>query len=105
MQVSISGQLPEEAPVGPQGSYLALCPVVGFVVQAGDAVFFQALGFKCLDLFFPVSKQGPCFTAIEEDGGNKRLAQIEVAWEADGVAAPDTVVWVLLPCTGLLPGT
>ena len=77
MQVSISGQLPEEAPVGPQGSYLALCPVVGFVVQAGDAVFFQALGFKCLDLFFPVSKQGPCFTAIEEDGGNKRLVQLE----------------------------
>ena len=80
--------------------------LVGFVLPLGDAEKFpQALNVTKLDSLLRVSKQGPFFTAIEEDGGNKRLAQIEVAWEADGVAAPDTVVWVLLPCTGLLPGT
>ena len=36
---------------------------------------------------------GPCFTAVEEDGGDKRLAQLEVerVSEADGVASPDPV--------------
>ena len=33
-------------------------------------------------LFFRVSRQGPCFTATEENGGNKRLAQLELACEA-----------------------
>ena len=28
--------------------------------------------------FFSVSKQGPCLTAIERDGGGKRLAQLEL---------------------------
>ena len=37
---------------------------------------------------FRVSKQGPCFTATEENGGDKRLAQFELAFEADGVARP-----------------
>ena len=36
-----------------------------------------------------VSKQDPCLTAIEEDGGDKRLAQLEHAVEADGVTSPD----------------
>ena len=36
--------------------------------------------------FFRVSKQGPCFTVIEEDGGDKRLVELELACEADGVA-------------------
>ena len=40
--------------------------------QVGDAEKFpQTLGFKGLDSFLRVSKQGPCFTAIEEDGGDK----------------------------------
>ena len=42
-------------------------------------------------IFFSVSKQVPCFTAIEEDGGDRRLVQLELACEADGVAPPDTV--------------
>ena len=53
--------------------------------------FSLALAFKSLDPFFRVSKQGPCFTAIEEDGGDRRLVQLELACEADGVAPPDTV--------------
>ena len=36
----------------------------------------------CFFLFFLVSKQGPCFTPIEEDGGDKRLAKLELACEA-----------------------
>ena len=47
---------------------LALHPVVGLVLQIGDKKFPHALGFQSLD-FFPISKKGPCFTAIEEYGG------------------------------------
>ena len=36
-------------------------------------------------------KQGPCFTVIEEGGGDKRLLQLELACEADGIAPPDPV--------------
>ena len=35
--------------------------------------------------FFRISKQGPCFTAIEEDGGDERFVVHELAYEADGV--------------------
>ena len=35
-------------------------------------------------IVFSVSKQGPCFTAIEEDGGDKRLVEVNPAFEADG---------------------
>ena len=68
--------------------YLAPHPVVGVVLQVGDAERFpQAFGFEGLDPFLRVSEQGPiCFTAIEEDGGDKRLVELELACEADGVA-------------------
>ena len=46
---------------------------------------------KAWILFFSVRKQGPCFTAIEEDGGDKRPAELALACEADGVALPDPV--------------
>ena len=51
----------------------------------------QALGFENLDPFFRASKQGLCFTALEEDGGDKRLVELELAFEADGIALPDSV--------------
>ena len=58
----------------------------------GDAEKFpQALDFESLDAFLTVSKQGPCFTALEEDGGDKRLVQLELHCEANGVALPDPV--------------
>ena len=41
------------------------------------------------DPFSTVSSQGPCFTATEEDADDKRLLQLELAWEADGVAQLD----------------
>ena len=51
---------------------LAPHPVGGLVLQVGDAEKFpQALGFEGLGPFFRVSKQSPCFLAIEEDGGDK----------------------------------
>ena len=34
---------------------------------------------------------GPCFTAVGEDGGDKRLVDLELARKADGVALPDPV--------------
>ena len=75
---------------------LVLHGVSGPVLQAGDAErFHQALGFQSPAPFSRVSKQGLCFTAIEEDGGSKRLVELELACEADGVAPPDPV-YILL---------
>ena len=55
---------------------------VGLVLQVGDAEKFP----------HAVRKQGPCFTAIEEDGGDEKLVQLELLiCEADGVALPDPV--------------
>ena len=49
---------------------LAPHPVVGLVLQVGVTEKFpQALDSKAWILFFRVSKQCPCFTAVEEDGG------------------------------------
>ena len=51
---------------------LTLHPVAGHALQVGDAEKFpRALGFEKLDLIFRVSKQGLCFKATEEDGGDK----------------------------------
>ena len=85
-----------QVPVDPQGKevYLAPHPAIGLVFQVGDTEKFpHAVGFKSLDhfsfLFFRVSKQGPCFSAVEEDGRDKRLVELEPACKADGVAPPD----------------
>ena len=46
------------------------------MLQVGDAEKFpHALGFKSLDPFFRVGVQGPCFTATEENGVDKRLVK------------------------------
>ena len=43
--------------------------MVGLVLQAEDTEKLpRALSFEGLDPFFRVSEQGPCFTAVEEDG-------------------------------------
>ena len=56
---------------------LALHPVVGLVLQVGNTEkFLMHLASKAWILFFRVSKQGPCFTAIEEDEGDKRLVKL-----------------------------
>ena len=53
---------------------LALRPIVGRVFQVGNTEKFPMhLASKAWILFFRVSKQGPCFTVTEEDGGDKRL--------------------------------
>ena len=67
-------------------------PAVGLVLLVGDVEKFpQAFGFESLDPFSEVSKQRTYFTAIEEDGGSKRLVELEFACEADSVAHPDPV--------------
>ena len=69
---------------------LAHPPVVALVLQEGDAEkLCQGLVFDSLDPFLSVSKKGPSFTAMEEDGGDKSLVQLELACEAD--ALPDPV--------------
>ena len=71
---------------------LAPHPAFGLVLQVEDAEKFpQALGFESLGPFLGVSKQGPCFTTIDEDGGDKRLVQLELVCKADGVALSDPV--------------
>ena len=73
-----------------EGADLAPHPVVSFVLQVGDAEKFpQALGFEGLGPFLSVSNQGPCLTAIKEDGRDRRLVQLDC--DADGVASPDSV--------------
>ena len=65
-------------------------PVVGLVLQVEDAEKFpQTLGIDTLDPFFRIGKQGPCSTAIEEDGGDQRLIDIELACEAAAVLKMD----------------
>ena len=49
-----------------------------------------ALGLESPDPFLKVSKQGPCLAVLEEDGGDKRLVQLELACLSD-VALPDPV--------------
>ena len=75
-----------------KGVDLAPHPVVGLVLQVRDAEKFpQALGFEDLDPFLRASKQGPCFTAKDEEGGDERLVELELACEADGVQNPGPV--------------
>ena len=54
--------------------------------------FLRQLVSESLNPFFRVSKQGPCFTAIEKNGGDKRLVELEFAYEVDGVAQLGLVV-------------
>ena len=68
---------------------LASYPVV--VLQVDAKKFRHAFGFESLDPFPRLSRQGPCFTATEEDGGDKRLVQLELACETEGVGPPDSV--------------
>ena len=56
---------------------LALHQVIGLVLKAR--------------ILLSVSKQGPCFTAIGEDGGDKGLVELELACEADSAAMPGLV--------------
>ena len=87
MPISLGGFLSthKEADLDPH-------PVDGLVLQVRAAQKFpQELGFESLDPVFRVSEQGPCFTAVEEDGGDKRLVGLELACEADGVASPDRI--------------
>ena len=67
-------------------------PVVGLVLHVGDTEkVLHALGFESLNPLFGVSTQGLCFTAVEEDRGDKRLVELELACIADRVAPPDPV--------------
>ena len=51
--------------------------------------FFLAPGLEGLDPFLRLSKQGPCLTATEEDGSDKRLTQLKLAYKVYGVTSPD----------------
>ena len=46
---------------------LALHLAVGLVLQGDMENFPHALALESLDSFFRVSKQAPCFTAVEEE--------------------------------------
>ena len=53
------------------------------MLQVGDTGKFpHALSFDSLNPLCRVGKQGPCFTAIEEDEGDKRVVALELAYEA-----------------------
>ena len=68
----------------PEEVGLAPHPFDGLVLQIGDTERSpQPLGW--------ISKQGPCFTSVEEDGGDKKLVELEFVCKADGVAPLDHV--------------
>ena len=93
MQVFISWQLCQERFLWIHKEVeLAAHPVVGRTPgrrcrEVSSCTCFRKSGSSIIR----VSKQGTCFTAIKEDGGNKRRVQFELACKADGVAPPDPV--------------
>ena len=65
-----------------QKMFLWIHKKVDLALQVGEMEKFpHALGFESLDPFFRVSKQGSCFTAVEEDGGSNRFVELELASE------------------------
>ena len=93
-------------------------PVVGHVLQVGDVEKFPPkLDLESLDPFLRVCKQGQCLTAIQKNGGGKRLVQLDLACEADGVASQSGIAFIpeailmrisaekVRPCTELRPCT
>ena len=56
----------------------------------------RALGFESLDPFFRVSKTGPYFIAIEEDGGDTKLAELKPACSSRPLfqTSPYFMLWV-----------
>ena len=67
MQVSVSWQLPKEIHVDPLGRWSCSAPSRWFCAPSCSSEKFpQVLGFENLDPFFKASKQGPCFSAIED---------------------------------------
>ena len=69
-------------------------PVVGLVLQIGETETFSmhlVSKTRIPFLFLRVSKQGPPFTAVEKDGGDDRLVELELVCKADGAAPPDPV--------------
>ena len=79
----VSGQTHKEADFAPASNRWSCAPV-------GDAEKFpQAIGYESLGPLLRVNTQGPCLTAIERGGSDKRLVQLELACKADSVASPD----------------
>ena len=71
---------------------LAPHPITCLVLQVGDTEkFSQALRLESVDPFLRVSNHSPRLTAVEEDGDDNRLVQLELACEADGVASTGPV--------------
>ena len=59
------------------------------------------LVLEMLLTFFRVSnKQGPCLTAMKENGGDKRLEQLELSCKVDGVASPGPLLHKQVPQSG-----
>ena len=53
---------------------LAPHPVVGLALLVGDMEKFpQTIGLESFDPFLRVSKQDPCFTAVEQDRDDKHV--------------------------------
>ena len=89
IQVSISWQLLEVVPVDPQGSWSHSAPSHWSCApsrrcgEVSSGTWFQKPG--------SFLQSARSFTAIEEDGGDKRLVQLELACKAEGVAQSDPV--------------
>ena len=67
-------------------SNLGMHPVFGLVFSVRDVEFSQAFGLK--SIIPSVSRRGPCFTILGEDGDDRRFIQLNLACEAESVASP-----------------
>ena len=66
--------------------------IVGNVLRvANRRSFLMHFVSKAWILYVRASKQGPCFAAVEEDEGDRRREELELACKADGLAPPDPV--------------
>ena len=74
-----------------QKRFLSAHKKVDVAMHTDVAKFPQVLGFKSLDPFLRVSKQGSCLAAIKEDGDDRRLVQLEHACKANGAVLPEPV--------------
>ena len=91
MQASVSWQLPGKVTVDSQGSWPCSALSRRSYALRGRCGDVSLCTWFRMDPCFRVSKQGPCFTVVEEDGHDRRLVELELACKVDGGALPDPV--------------
>ena len=75
----------KEVDLAPHPSYCSSAPSRRCGDVSSGTWFRKPVSFSSL------SKQDPCFTAMQQNGGDKRLVELYLACKTEGAAPPDTV--------------